>query len=169
MPLHIAVRKAGKRAIKLAILIAYLCCICSGQVASSDVLPRLGVFPPMPVNVRRGETISQTLTVVVSPGFYISSNKPGEKSPIPLKLTWSGGLLEAKSITYPTPQKVNLSGRDVVAVSGTFGIQTRFQVSRDLVQGESGVMYGNLQYELCSATMCLKPSSTNVYLAVNVN
>jgi hypothetical protein len=45
------------------------------------------------------------LQVVVQPAFHVNSDKPKDEFIIPLKLTWTPGLLDAKSVEFPKAEE----------------------------------------------------------------
>src|SRR5579884_2984279 len=59
---------------------------------------KLVVSPAEQVTAKRGSTVVQHLQVTVLPGFHVNNDKPKDEFLIPLKLTWTDGPLEAKSI-----------------------------------------------------------------------
>src|ERR1039457_1142130 len=69
---------------------------------------KITVRPPDAVNIKRGASAIETLQVVVLPGFHVNSDKPKDEFIIPLKLTWTPGLLDAKGVEYPKPEEVKV-------------------------------------------------------------
>ena len=72
--------------------------------------------------------MAQTLTVTVKPGYHVNSDKPKDEYIIPLKLTWTGGPLDAKMTVYPKAEEIQVNGQALTVFTGTFPIQTEFQV-----------------------------------------
>lgn len=97
----------------------------------------------------------------------MNSDKPKDEYLIPLKLTWTGGPLEAKSISYPKAEEVKV-GNDMLNVfTGTFEIQTQFQASGRAAPGNATVT-GRLRYQACNSTMCFRPATIDVTAPVTI-
>lgn len=117
--------------------------------------------------MNRGGTVKQTLKVVIQPGFHVNSDKPKDEFLIPLKLTWAGGPLEAKSITYPKPEEIKVAGEMLLVFTGSFGIETQFQAAANAPPG-SATISGKLRYQACNNEMCFRPASVDIQLPVTV-
>lgn len=115
--------------------------------------------------MKAGGTATQTLNVAVLPGFHVNSDKPKDEFLIPLKLTWTDGPLQAKSITYPKPEEIKV-GKDMLSVfTGNFTIQTAFKASERSAQGASTIT-GKLRYQACNNEMCFRPASIDIRVPV---
>lgn len=97
----------------------------------------------------------------------MNGDKPKDDFLIPLKLTWSGGPLEAKSIAYPQPEEIQVGAEKLVVLTGNFQIHTEFKVPETAAAGPS-TMTGKLRYQACNNTMCFRPASADVTLPVVV-
>ncbi|MBV8709955.1 MAG: hypothetical protein JO182_04335 [Acidobacteriaceae bacterium] len=157
---------AVKPAAALLLLVVFAL-LCPAQLNPWRDDPPVGVFPPTPITVHRGRRVIERLSVVVRPGFWIGRKSSSMNSPLAMKLTWSG-VLETKSITYPTPEKISAHGQTLQGVHGEFPIETTFAAAEQTAPG-STVLYGTLVYQACSNWICLKPASVDVSLAVNVD
>ncbi len=115
--------------------------------------------------MKRGATVSQALRVEVLPGFHVNSDKPKDEYLIPLKLTWTGGPLVPKSITYPKPEEIKVGPDMVVVFTGAFDVRTEFQVPEQSPAGPAS-MTGKLRYQACNNQMCFRPASIDVRLPV---
>jgi hypothetical protein len=119
------------------------------------------VSPPEPLSVKRGASAVETLHVRVLDGFHVNSDKPKDEYLIPLKLTWTGGPLEAKSIVYPKPEQVKV-GADLLNVfTGAFDVSTQFVAPASASTG-SAVMTGKLRYQACNNDMCFRPATIDI-------
>jgi hypothetical protein len=119
------------------------------------------VNPPEPLTVKRGASAAETLHVRVLDGFHVNSDKPKDEYLIPLKLTWTGGPLEAKSIAYPKPEQVKV-GADLLNVfTGAFDVSTEFVAPASASTG-SAVMTGKLRYQACNSEMCFRPATIEI-------
>lgn len=128
---------------------------------------KLAVSPPDPVFIKRRGVTTETLKVSVLPGFHVNSDKPKDEFLIPLKLTWTGGALEVKSISYPKPEEVKV-GSDVLNVfTGKFEIQTQFKDGGSAPPGNITVT-GKLRYQACNNEMCFRPATVEVSVPVNI-
>ncbi|MBV8552266.1 MAG: hypothetical protein JOY54_13270 [Acidobacteriaceae bacterium] len=119
------------------------------------------------ITAKRGATVTQTLKVSVLPGFHVNSDKPKDEYLIPLKLTWTGGPLEATSTAYPKPEEIKVGGQDLVVFTGSFDIRTEFKVPANAAAG-STTMTGKLRYQACNSDMCFRPASVEVRLPVSI-
>ena len=109
----------------------------------------------------------QSLVVSVLPGFHVNSDKPKDEFLIPIKLTWSNGPLEQKSVSYPKPEEITVGNQRVTVFTGKFQLQTKFQAPANAPAG-SATMTGKLRYQACNNEMCFRPSSIEVHLPVSV-
>jgi DsbC/DsbD-like thiol-disulfide interchange protein len=125
------------------------------------------IHPPDPISAKRGSAVVETLDVSVLPGFHVNSDKPKDEFLIPLKLTWTGGPLEAQGVSYPKPEEITVGGQSLVVFTGKFQLQTKFQVPANAATG-SATMTGKLRYQACNNEMCFRPSSVEVHLPVAV-
>ena len=125
------------------------------------------ITPPEALAVKHGGTATQSLRVTVLSGFHVNSDKPKDEYLIPLKLTWTGGPLEAKSITYPKPEEVKVGTDMLVVFTGTFDIKTEFQAPEQAPLG-SRTVTGKLRYQACNSEMCFRPATVNVTAPVTI-
>jgi DsbC/DsbD-like thiol-disulfide interchange protein len=95
----------------------------------------------------------------------VNSDKPKDEFVIPLKLTWSGGPLEAKSINYPKPEEIQVGSQTLTVFTGTFNIQTEFKAPEHIQAGTTA-MAGKLRYQACNNQMCFRPATIDVRLPV---
>ena len=109
----------------------------------------------------------QTLKVSVLPGLHVNSDKPKDEYLIPLKLTWSGGPLETKSVTYPKSEDIKVGGQDLAVFTGSFEIETEFKIPAKAPTG-TATMAGKLRYQACNNEMCFRPASTEVKLPISI-
>ncbi len=117
--------------------------------------------------MKRGGAVKQSLDVAILPGFHVNSDKPKDEFLIPLKLTWNGGPLETKSITYPQPEQMRVGADDLVVFTGSFKITTEFEVPGNAPSGAATVP-GKLHYQACNNQMCFRPASIDISLPVLV-
>jgi hypothetical protein len=126
---------------------------------------KLLVKPLDPVTLKRGATITETMQVVVQPGFHVNSDKPKDEFIIPLKLTWTPGLLDTKSVAYPKPEEMKVGAQDLLVFTGTFAVKTEFQAPPNAPVGPA-TLVGKIKYQACSSDMCFRPSTLEVKLPV---
>ena len=136
-------------------------CFCAAQQN------RVKVSPPEQITVKRGGAVTQSLDVTILPGFHVNSDKPKDEFLIPLKLTWSTGPLEAKSVTYPPPEQLKVGADELVVLTGNFKIQTQFEAPQSAATG-STTLTGKLRYQACNNQMCFRPASIDIILPVVV-
>jgi DsbC/DsbD-like thiol-disulfide interchange protein len=103
--------------------------------------------------------------VSILPGLHVNSDKPRDEYLIPLKLTWTGGSLETKSVSYPEPEDIKVGNQELSVFTGSFGIQTEFKVPENASPGSTTIT-GKLRYQACNNEMCFRPSSAEVKLPV---
>ncbi len=115
--------------------------------------------------MKRGGTVAETLKVAVLPGFHVNSDKPKDEFLIPLKLTWTDGPLEPKSVSYPKPEEIRVGKDMLVVFTGNFGIKTEFKAPERSTPGNATVT-GKLRYQACNNEMCFRPASIEVRVPV---
>jgi Disulphide bond corrector protein DsbC len=148
------------------LLSSAVCCLCLPLFCRAQQ-NKLVVTPAAPITVKHGGTATQSLRVTVLPGFHVNSDKPKDEYLIPLKLTWTGGPLDAVSIAYPKPEEVKV-GTDMLRVfTGTFQIQTEFKARENAATGASTVT-GKLRYQACNSDMCFRPATADVTVPVTI-
>jgi len=126
---------------------------------------KITVRPPDAITVKRGTTVTETLQVVVQPGFHVNSDKPKDEFIIPLKLTWTPGPLEAKNIEFPKPETAKVGTQELLVFTGTFAVKTQFQAPAHAPAGPA-TLIGKIHYQACSSDMCFRPSTVEVKLPV---
>lgn len=130
-------------------------------------LNKLAIGPVEQITVKPGANVRQQLKVIVQPGLHVNSDKPKDEFIIPLKLTWVGGPLEAKSISYPKPEEIQVGGRTLTVFTGTFKIETEFQAPAQ-AQAGTATMTGKLHYQACNNQMCFRPGTIEVRLPLAI-
>lgn len=100
-------------------------------------------------------------------GFHVNSDKPKDEFLIPLKLTWTSGPLQVKSISYPKPEDVKVGNQTLVVFTGAFEIQTEFSAPPQTALGSS-TMVGKIRYQACNNIMCFRPATVDVRLPVSI-
>lgn len=88
---------------------------------------------------------------------------PRDEFLIPLKLTWTGGALQAGTITYPKSEDVQVGNDRASVFTGTFEIETRFKAAPDASLGLA-LATGKLSYQACNNQMCFRPTSVEIRL-----
>ena len=97
----------------------------------------------------------------------MNSDKPRDEFLIPLKLSWTNGPLEVKSVSYPKPEEIRV-GKDMLLVfTGNFTVQTEFKAPEQSAPGAS-IQTGKLRYQACNNEMCFRPASINIQVPVVV-
>jgi thioredoxin:protein disulfide reductase len=117
--------------------------------------------------VKPGANVRQELKVTVQPGLHVNSDKPKDEFIIPLKLIWSGGPLDAKSVSYPKAEEIQVGGQTLTVFTGTFKIQTEFQAPEH-AQAGTATMSGKLHYQACNDQMCFRPGTIDIRLPVTI-
>ena len=126
---------------------------------------KVNIAPSDPLTVKRGESAKQVLKAVILDGFHVNSDKPKDDYLIPLKLTWAAGPLEAKAISYPKPEELELNGSHMLVYTGTVPIETEFVVAKDAPKGPATIA-GKLKYQACNSNMCFQPKTIDVKVSV---
>ncbi len=121
------------------------------------------------MHAKRGQGVTQTLTVQLQSGFHVNSNQPADEYLIPLKLQWLKGPLETEQILYPKPllEKFAFSQKPVSVFSGKFEIVTKFKASASAQPGMA-LMNGKLRFQACNDKECLPPKTLDVQFTVDV-
>ena len=135
-------------------------CLCAQQ-------NKLVLSQPEPVSVKRGATIVAHIKAVTLPGFHVNSDQPKEPNLIPIKLTWTDGPLSSKSISYPSPETIQLGSDSLSVFTGDIDIKTTFNAPANASTG-SAVMTGKLHYQACNNQMCFRPATLEVKLPVTI-
>lgn len=132
----------------------------------SDVVT---VAPPARVTARAGQSVEATIHVQLRSGYHCNSNTPSEDYLIPLRLTWTPGVLQVEKIAYPQPkmEKYQFSSKPLSVFTGDFEIKTTFKVSAGAAAGPAQLT-GKLRYQACTNTLCLPPRSVSIILPVEV-
>jgi hypothetical protein len=126
---------------------------------------KISVRPPDAITIKRGASATETLQVVVQPGFHVNSDKPKDEFIVPLKLTWTPGLLDVKGVAYPKPEEAKVGSQDLLVFTGTFAVKTQFQAPAHAAPGPA-TLVGKIRYQACSSDMCFRPSTIEVKLPV---
>ncbi len=127
---------------------------------------KVNIAPSDPLTVKRGESAKQVLKAVILDGFHVNSDKPRDEYLIPLKLTWdTPGPLEAKAISYPKPEELELNGSHMLVYTGTVPIETEFVVAKNATKGPTAIV-GKLKYQACNSNMCFAPKILEVKVPV---
>jgi hypothetical protein len=126
---------------------------------------KITVRPPEAITVKRGGSVTETLQVMVQPGFHVNSDKPKDEFIIPLKLTWTPGLLETKSVKFPKPEELKVGTQDLLVFTGLFAVKTQFQAPANAPAGPA-TLIGKIHYQACSNDMCFRPATVEVKLPV---
>jgi len=118
---------------------------------------------------KAGSTVEAKLTVELRNGYHCNSDKPSDEYLIPLKLTWTPGVLEAVDIAYPKPnlEKYSFSDKPLSVYTGDFEIVTKFKVPATAAAGPA-ILTAKLRYQACTDRMCLPPKTVDVSLPVEV-
>ena len=139
---------------------------CSLACAQTNVLT---VAAPAPLRVKAGATAAAKLTFQLRDGFHVNSNTPSVGYLIPLKLTWTGGVLTAGDVVYPKPQmeRYSFSKVPLSVFTGDFTVLTRFQAAPGAPPGASTIA-GKMRYQACNDRLCLPPRNLDVSLPVEI-
>ena len=127
----------------------------------------VSVKTPATLIAKRGATVSETLAISVAPGFHVNSDRPKDEFLIPLKLTWTGGPLQPKSVTYPPAEQVKVGAEMLNVFTGKFDVKTEFAVSTDGTPGLT-MVEGKLHYQACDNVSCKRPATLTVQLPVSI-
>lgn len=145
--------------------------LAAAALAQSPPQGRIVVHPqPIEkITAKAGATIQVKLTASIDEGFHVNSDKPNDPYLIPLKLTWSPGVLEKPSLKFPKPETVKLpfSQKPVTIFTGVFAIDTQFKVASNAKPGVSQVA-GKLRFQACNDHECLIPRTVDVEIPVEI-
>lgn len=126
---------------------------------------KIMVRPPDALTIKRGATATEVLHVVVQPGLHVNSDKPKDPYIIPLKLTWTPGLLDVKSVEFPKAEEVKVGSQQLLVFTGTFEVKTEFQAPSNAIVGPTTLL-GKMHYQACSSDMCFRPGTLDVKVPV---
>jgi hypothetical protein len=146
--------------------ILLLCCSLFGQAPARIVVH---ITPIEKITVKAGETVRTKLLASIDAGFHVNSDKQDDPYLIPLRLTWTPGVLEKPSIAYPKPEtaKLAFSEKPVNIYTGGFEVVTEFKTSSKAKSGPS-VLAGKLRFQACNDRECLIPRTIDVEIPVEI-
>ena len=103
------------------------------------------------VKAKLGSTVEVRLPLELRGGFHVNSDKPLDKTLIPLKITWQSGLLGATEIVFPKPSLETFKfSKDKLSVfTGTFEVVTKFKVAPTAPPGPTAIN-GEVRYQACN-------------------
>jgi len=135
----------------------------------AQMAPTLTIAPVPTVKAKKGATAVIAFKAALPPGFHANSNTPTDSYLIPLTLKWTGGPLQAGTITYPkaAQEKYSFSDKPLSVVTGEFSISTKFTVPVDAPTG-AAAQNGTLRYQACNDRMCFAPKSVPVTLPLDI-
>jgi len=115
------------------------------------------------VKAKLGSTVEVRLPLELRGGFHVNSDKPLDKTLIPLKITWQGGLLGATEIIYPTPalETFKFSKDKLSVFTGNFEVVTKFKVAPTAPPGPTAIN-GEVRYQACNDNGCQFPTTLKV-------
>lgn len=144
-----------------------LCGLTFAQAPQPRVAVKLD--PVQAVSAKAGQTVTVSLTAHVDSGFHVNAEKQVDEFLIPLRLTWTPGILESSATTFPKFETVKLafSEKPVNIYSGDFKIETKFKVSAKAAPGASTVA-GKLRFQACNDRECLIPRTLDIVVPVEI-
>lgn len=116
-----------------------------------------------------GSMIDVPLSLSLQEGYHVNSNKPSDAYLIPLKLTWTKGVLEPGEVVFPKPlmEKYQFSPTPLSVYSGAFELTAKFSVPATAVTGPAA-MIGKLRYQACNNKECLAPKDLPVNVQIDI-
>jgi Disulphide bond corrector protein DsbC len=140
-----------------------------GSLCSFGQINVLSVAPLRKIVVPAAGTAEAAVSIHLNDGYHVNSNTPSDDYFIPLRLTWTGGAVEAVSVTFPKPQmeKLAFSEKPVSIFTGTFDVVTKFKAAPGAQLGQN-VVTGKLHFQACNDRMCLQPKTIDLTLPVEV-
>ncbi len=138
-------------------------------VLAAQTSPTLTVAPVPTVKAKKGSVATVTVRAALPPGFHANSNKPTDDYLIPLTIKWTGGPLQADTVTYPKAdlEKYSFSDKPLSVVTGEFTITTKFKVPADAAQGPAAEN-GTIRYQACNDRMCFAAKNVPVTISLNI-
>jgi len=115
-----------------------------------------------------GATVRAVVSITLSEGFHVNSNKPLESFFIPTELHM--GANEGFSVletVYPQHVLFNSGGEDLAVYEHEFHIGLVLQVGADVAPGPH-TLTGSLNYQACDDKMCFAPEELALELPVTV-
>ncbi len=116
-----------------------------------------------------GSTVDVPVPLSLAEGYHVNSNHPSDEYLIPLRLTWSKGVLTPGDVVYPTPtqHKIQSEPKPLSVYSGNFQLIAKFNVPATAVAGPAA-MSGKLRYQACNDKMCLAPKDLDVSVQLDI-
>lgn len=127
------------------------------------------VTPPEKLVGKRNQVLPVDIRVSVRSGFHVNSNTPSDEYLIPLKYTWTEGIVKVQDVTFPKPQmqKFAFSDTPMSVLEGEFKTQVKFKVAANAAPGLAHVT-GKLRYQACNDRMCLPPRSVDIKIPLEI-
>jgi len=138
----------------------------------AQMSPKLTIAPLPTVKAAKGAAAVVTVKASLPPGYHANSDTPTEKYLVPLSLKWTGGPLQAESVTYPKASSEHYpfqkpGDKPLSVVTGEFSITTKFKVAPDANSGPASET-GTLRYQACDNRACYPPKNVPVSVTVSV-
>jgi thioredoxin:protein disulfide reductase len=119
------------------------------------------------VKAKIGSTVEVRLPLELRDGFHVNSNAPLDKTLIPLKVTWTDGLMGSTKVVFPKPtlETFKFSKEPLSVFTGTFDVVTTFKVAPTAPPGPTAIN-GTIRYQACNDKGCQFPTTLNVAVQV---
>ncbi len=147
---------------------ALLACLCLPSLwAQGSAL--VSAESPQKLLAKRGAAAQARIAVSIQPGYHVNSNTPSESYLIPLRLTWTPGVLEPGEVVFPKPrmEKYEFSDKPISVFTGDFDLIAKFRTPANAPPGP-GVMVGKLRYQACNQNACFAPKTAEVRLPYQI-
>ena len=119
------------------------------------------------VRAKSGATVKVTARVAIPEGWHAYQNPPKSEYQNPLKLALGKTTVKAKSFAYPKGKLMTAGGEETLVYEGRVAVPFRVTVPKTAKPGTLRVPV-RVEYQLCSDTTCLPPSSTDATMVVTV-
>ena len=124
-----------------------------------EISAPLALAPIALLSGRPGDTLTIAVTLRVAPGYHIQTNRPQDSSLIATlgRLRTTAPLTD-QHWSYPTPQHITESGKDLVVYVGTVTLTSVIRISPQARSGSYPVRIV-IEAQVCAGNRCLMPET----------
>jgi hypothetical protein len=152
------------------ILCVFFALVVSATSLAQGSSPLITVQPIDTIVVARGGKAPLDISLLVSRGFHVNSNKPNDELLLPtlVHLNPPQGIM-ILNIQYPVGEQLALPfmGNKLSVYSGIFAVMAEVRIPRSAPLGTQRV-HGNVRYQACDNHQCFPPKSTPFEFDVKV-
>ena len=148
---------------------ALLCRPAASQTSLNSLSSVVSIGAPEKLVAKRNSTQNLDITLNIRSGYHVNSHTPADEYLIPLRLTFTPGVLEVTDVTYPQPkmERFAFSNKPVSVFDGAVKTTSKVKVPATIPAGTTHLM-GKLRYQACNDRMCLPPRTLEIKVPVEI-